>query len=701
MRHFIGLTILFVSLGLLSSTTNVQAALSDPLTTIELDTPVHFLAPDGSDLVVEAGTYAIEPAEEWIRLMSGERHDALLIEAKQGSHELAIEDTLALSIPGTAGGQADNHYVMLLLPGGQSLESTGTYSGIRPRGLFDDAVKAANKAKRDTNRAYRQARSTVKKTQKSVKKGMSRAQKEAQKIQKDAQRAGRQAAARAQKIQKDAQRRQRQAAANVEKNMRAAQRAAYQAKRQVERAAKKMADDARTAVVNVGNMLTGGQFVGPENSRKCNFWRKGKEGFGNKFAGAKGKFKNFSIEPRFKDINNYLLMQASIKTYFHQFNFAPRKDPKARQKDGIDYPRNEDEYRCAATELYKHWGFTQVYFVNSPQSANAIVASNNKMAIIAIRGTQGVTNIKDRTSDSIGNELFEDAKGIADIATTVVNAGVPFVLPTKKDLKFGQMHVGYAAMLPTFVPLLEHAIKEMRIRKTTPIYVTGHSLGASTATLTAFALKILNHKIDAAYVYAPPKVGDMALNKSIQRTLPLYVTENYRDPVPGIPLLTNVRVQPFFPVMDAAKKSIYFDQNHRAVEFGAKVNTLSREKKIGGDQGFPPPLLFLRGLGSPLSNEWKYHSGNFYTRFAYEKVKRFRPVKGTSIKPEYSQRDYMCINGKDTHNPETGKWQRDMDINDRLLWQDKHTNPVVACDGLTKKVVEAGKKLKSKRRTRR
>jgi hypothetical protein len=225
MRHFHVWIAFFITVGFFSFNPQSQAALSDPLTTIELDTPVHFLAPDGSDLVVEAGTYAIEPAKEWIRLMSGERHDALLIEAKQGSHELDIEDPLALSIPGTAGGQADNHYVMLLLPGGQSLEATGTYSGIRPRGLFDQAVKGFNRAKRDANRAYRQARSTVKKTQRSVQKGMSRAQ-------------------------KDMQRAQRQAAAKAEKNIRAARRAALQAKNQVERAAKQMADTATCLFAN-------------------------------------------------------------------------------------------------------------------------------------------------------------------------------------------------------------------------------------------------------------------------------------------------------------------------------------------------------------------------------------------------------------------------------------------------------------------
>lgn len=107
--------------------------------TIELETAVHFLAPDGSDLLVEPGTYSVEAAEEWIRVVPSERHNALLIEANKGTHELELEQVMAMSEPGEADNEKDNHYVMVLLPGGQSLEATGTYSGIRPRGLFDTA----------------------------------------------------------------------------------------------------------------------------------------------------------------------------------------------------------------------------------------------------------------------------------------------------------------------------------------------------------------------------------------------------------------------------------------------------------------------------------------------------------------------------------------------------------------------------------
>ena len=123
-----------VLMVLLVGVTSPGLATNIPI--IELDRAVHFLAPDGSDLLIEPGTYSVEAAEEWIRVVPGERHDALLIEANKGTHDLVLEQVMAISEPGESNDEKDHHYVMLLLPGGQSLEATGTYSGIRPRGFF-------------------------------------------------------------------------------------------------------------------------------------------------------------------------------------------------------------------------------------------------------------------------------------------------------------------------------------------------------------------------------------------------------------------------------------------------------------------------------------------------------------------------------------------------------------------------------------
>ena len=178
MQNFKVLITLCVTLALLIIGVRSQAALVDPLTTIELNTPVHFLAPDGSDLLIEAGTYSVEPAEEWIRVMSGERHDALLIEARKGTHELELEQAMALSVSGASEEEKDNHHVMLLLPGGESLDATGTYSGIRARGFFQ---KTVNSVKKKANNTYKKARSSGRKAGKAVKKAALHTKREVEK----------------------------------------------------------------------------------------------------------------------------------------------------------------------------------------------------------------------------------------------------------------------------------------------------------------------------------------------------------------------------------------------------------------------------------------------------------------------------------------------------------------------------------------
>ena len=101
-----------------------EEELPDP-STVTFDKSVHFIAPDGSLVVVTPGTYTAEVAQEWIRLIPGqERHSAMLIEAQRGTHETENEDLLALSLPGSATEALDLHSVMLLLPNGQSLTAT-------------------------------------------------------------------------------------------------------------------------------------------------------------------------------------------------------------------------------------------------------------------------------------------------------------------------------------------------------------------------------------------------------------------------------------------------------------------------------------------------------------------------------------------------------------------------------------------------
>ena len=96
---------------------------------VVLEKAVHFLTADGSDVVVKPGTYRLEEADEWLRLIPGERRDALLLEAESSIHEGAVSEPTAISVLG----EEDEHILALLLTGGQSLQAIGSYSGIRSR----------------------------------------------------------------------------------------------------------------------------------------------------------------------------------------------------------------------------------------------------------------------------------------------------------------------------------------------------------------------------------------------------------------------------------------------------------------------------------------------------------------------------------------------------------------------------------------
>jgi hypothetical protein len=101
---------------------------------ITLDKPVHFLAPDGNDIVAASGTYRIEATEDRaLRLIPSEAVSGtapLIVAAIALPHELPIESRVALSVPNGE----DEHHVVLLLPDGKGWDAGGTYSAVRPRG---------------------------------------------------------------------------------------------------------------------------------------------------------------------------------------------------------------------------------------------------------------------------------------------------------------------------------------------------------------------------------------------------------------------------------------------------------------------------------------------------------------------------------------------------------------------------------------
>lgn len=252
MRHFHVLLALVITFGFFCSSTQTYAALVDPLTTIELDTPVHFLTPDGSNVVIKAGTYAIEPAEEWIRVMHGERRDAVLLEATKGAHELELEQPMALSVSGESEDDQDNHHVMLLLPGGESLEATGTYSGIRARGFFQ---KAVNRVKKKASTTYKKAKSTAKKA-------TSQAQNKAQQAKKQVQQSAKQGMTQAKKgmqnVGKQIGKFGEQAVTQGRQGMQSVRNAALHTKREIEKTRRRVASTFKGGVQTIRETATGG-----------------------------------------------------------------------------------------------------------------------------------------------------------------------------------------------------------------------------------------------------------------------------------------------------------------------------------------------------------------------------------------------------------------------------------------------------------
>lgn len=113
--------------------TGIPPAFAD--TTVTLDQSVHFTNAEGSDVILEGGTYTLEAADEWLQVTpsGGQAVDALLLEAQSAEHEESLIAPLALSAEGD---QPDTYHLALLLPGGKRLESIGTYSGIRSRGTL-------------------------------------------------------------------------------------------------------------------------------------------------------------------------------------------------------------------------------------------------------------------------------------------------------------------------------------------------------------------------------------------------------------------------------------------------------------------------------------------------------------------------------------------------------------------------------------
>lgn len=117
--------------------TETTASFAEVMTSkkVELPFAIHFLTPGGEDVVVGPGSYDLEVADSWLKLVPvGEgRMSAILLEGTPGTHEEILGESAARAVSDTL--DPNVFHVALLHPGGTGLEAIGTKSGIRPRGF--------------------------------------------------------------------------------------------------------------------------------------------------------------------------------------------------------------------------------------------------------------------------------------------------------------------------------------------------------------------------------------------------------------------------------------------------------------------------------------------------------------------------------------------------------------------------------------
>jgi hypothetical protein len=142
-RPFLTGLFLSTAIGLLNLPTITVSFSEEPLPSapalVSLDRAVHFLAPDGSDIVASPGLYMVrQEGDSQLALIPGEGKEHLVVQAVLTNHkkEFPVQG-VSLS------GGEDEHYVILLLPEGKALEAMGSYTGMRSRALTMTEAKAA------------------------------------------------------------------------------------------------------------------------------------------------------------------------------------------------------------------------------------------------------------------------------------------------------------------------------------------------------------------------------------------------------------------------------------------------------------------------------------------------------------------------------------------------------------------------------
>ncbi len=123
------LSLAICAVGLASAAEEEREGLSS----VSLKETLIFSAPGGSAVNVSAGSYVLEITDAGhLTLAPVEGGDAVVVKAKTGKHDEAVNEAVALLI---AADDGPAHHLVLLLPDGELAEAVGSPSGVAYRGV--------------------------------------------------------------------------------------------------------------------------------------------------------------------------------------------------------------------------------------------------------------------------------------------------------------------------------------------------------------------------------------------------------------------------------------------------------------------------------------------------------------------------------------------------------------------------------------
>ena len=206
---------------------------------------------------------------------------------------------------------------------------------------------------------------------------------------------------------------------------------------------------------------------------------------------------------------NPLLPKTEQKDYFlkqvETLMGEQKKSALIKLIDLLGYDHKAEKAKLINELQLLNMNLLETYDKNGSQ---AILLSYDDYLVLAFRGTEP-TSVKDIRSDAEGNKT-------------------PWV---KDDESKGFIHSGFKKAYEQIGSQIQDRLNEEDCRDK-PLFITGHSLGGSLATI---ATKALNHqgKIAACYTFGCPRVGDATWIGDIKD--PLYRVVNAADAVTMLP----------------------------------------------------------------------------------------------------------------------------------------------------------------------